>query len=203
MLKFSRMMEVGAKAPDFELPDITGETVRLSDFDGAPALVVAFICNHCPFVAHIIDRFAEIAKSYAERGVAFIAISSNDVEFFPEDSPEDMAKFAKAHGFTFPYLYDETQDVALAYEAICTPDFFVFDGDQRLFYAGQFDSSRPNTGHPPLPGYAPMRTDLPVTGEDLRNALDLCLAGKAPPANPIPSAGCSIKWKDGKEPAWG
>lgn len=203
MLKFSRMMEREAPAPGFQLPDVDGEIVRLADFNGADALVVAFICNHCPFVKHIIDGFVDVAKAYQARGVAFVAISSNDIAAFPEDSPEHMAKFAEHHGFTFPYLYDETQQVTLAYEAICTPDLFVFDAKQRLFYAGQFDASRPNTGHPPLPGHAPMRTDLPVTGSDLRDALDRCLTGQEPPPNARPSAGCSIKWKDGNEPDWG
>lgn len=203
MLKFSRMMEVGAPAPDFSLPDTNGKITGLSDFAGSRALVVAFICNHCPFVKHIIDGVAAAARDYQEKGVAFVAISSNDTAEFPEDAPEFMKAFAEQHGFIFPYLYDGDQKVALAFEAICTPDFFVFDGNQRLFYAGQFDDSRPNTGHPPLPGHAPMRTDLPVTGKDLRAAIDACLAGQAPPANPRPSAGCSIKWKEGNEPEWG
>ncbi|MBL8549007.1 MAG: thioredoxin family protein [Hyphomonadaceae bacterium] len=203
MLKFSRMMETGAPAPAFSLPDIEGRIVSLSDFAGAKALVVAFICNHCPFVQHIIGGFVAAARDCQPRGVAFVAISSNDIAAFPEDSPQHMAAFAKQHGFTFPYLYDQTQQIALAYEAICTPDLFVFDGRQRLFYAGQFDASRPNTGHPPLPGHAPMRTDAPVDGRDLRRALDACFAGEAPLADAVPSAGCSIKWKPENEPSWG
>lgn len=203
MLKFSRMMEVGAPAPDFSLPDPDGKIVSLADFAGSKALVVVFICNHCPFVKHMISGVLAAARDYRSKGVAFVAISSNDIDEFPEDSPAHMKTFAAEHGFTFPYLHDESQATALAYEAICTPDLFVFDGKQRLFYAGQSDDSRPNTGHPPLPGHAPMRTDAAVDAKDLRAALDACLAGAAPPANPRPSAGCSIKWKPGNEPEWG
>lgn len=202
MLRFSRMLEPGTAMPAFKLPGTDGATWRSSDFIGGRGSVVAFICNHCPFVLHIVNPFAALAREYQARGIRFVAISSNDPAEFPEDDFPHMVDFAKDHGFSFPYLFDETQDVALAFNAICTPDFFVFDGDGKLFYTGQFDASRPNTGHPPLPGTPRLRTDLPVTGEDLRGALDALLDGEPSPKDARPSAGCSIKWRPGKAPSW-
>lgn len=202
MLRFSRMLEPGTQMPAFELPGTDGLTWRASDFVGGQASVIAFICNHCPFVLHVVDTFAALAREYQARGVSFVAISSNDPTEFPEDDFPHMVKFAEDHGFIFPYLFDETQDVALAFNAICTPDFFVFDREAALYYTGQLDASRPNTGHPPLPGTPRLRTDLPVTGEDLRGALDALLAGDPSPKDAKPSAGCSIKWRPGKAPSW-
>jgi len=186
----STMLELGTKAPDFALPDTTGKTVRLSDFDDAACLVVMFICNHCPFVKHMRDQIATLAEQYQQKGVAFVAINSNDVEKYPDDSPEKMAEEVKKVGYTFPYLFDETQDVAKRYKAACTPDFFVFDKDRKLAYRGQFDDSRPDG-------------ETPVTGEDLRMAIDAALQGNPIPADQQkPSIGCNIKWKPGNEPAY-
>lgn len=176
------MLALGTKAPEFRLPDPSGKLVSSGDFEKAPALLVAFICNHCPYVKHIRESFADFAKRYQERGVAIVAISSNDVEAFPDDRPEKMAEEIESAGYTFPYLYDETQEVARAYKAACTPDFFLFDRDQRLVYRGQYDDSRPKTGRP-------------VTGADLAAALDAVLAGRPVPAEQKPSMGCNIKWK--------
>jgi peroxiredoxin len=203
MLKLSRMMQAGTPAPDFSLPSAQGGTVSLADFAGSEALLVAFLCNHCPFVLHVLDALIAFAHDYRPKGLAVVAISSNDTVEFPEDGFEHMVTFAREHALPFPYLHDATQQVALAYEAICTPDFFLFDRDRRLFYAGQFDSSRPRIDRPPVPGLPPMRTDLPVTGEDLRRAADAVLAGAPAPHPQRPSAGCSIKWKPGMEPVWG
>jgi len=186
----SRMLELGTQAPDFALPDPSGKVSSLADFDGKPALLVAFICNHCPYVKHIADGFAAFAREYGEKGLSVVAISANDAAAYPEDAPPAMAKVAEAHGFTFPYLYDESQQVALAYQAICTPDFFLFDADRRLVYRGQFDASRP-------------KGDVPVTGASLRAAVDAVLAGRPVPAEQMPSVGCSIKWKPGNAPKWG
>ncbi len=186
----STMLQLGTKAPHFRLPDPSGKWVSSDDFKGAPALVVAFICNHCPYVKHIRSRFAAIASEYQARGVAVVAINSNDVQNYPEDSPEKMAEEIRTVGYRFPYLYDESQDVASAYQAACTPDFYLFDGERRLVYRGQFDGSRPKNG-------------IPVTGVDLRAALDAVLAGKPVPAEQKPSLGCNIKWKAGKEPRFG
>jgi peroxiredoxin len=197
------MMPVGADAPDFQLPDPQGRLWSLSDFKGGEGLLVAFICNHCPFVQHILPGLVSFTQEYEGKGLKTVAISSNDIEAHPEDAPEHMAALAKELGFNFPYLVDETQQVALAYQAICTPDFFLFDQDHRLFYAGQFCDSRPKLGHPPVPGAPPQRTDLPVTGADLRRAADALLSGQPAPSEQRPSAGCSIKWKDGNEPVWG
>ena len=185
----STMLELGTAAPDFRLPNIDGKLVSLADFADAPALLVAFICNHCPFVKHIQPGFAALAKEYQAKGVAVVAISSNDITTHPDDSPAHMAKEAKAAGYTFPYLYDETQEVAKAYQAACTPDFYVFDKHQRLVYRGQMDSSRPSNGQP-------------VTGHDLRAALDLVIEGKPVAGEQRPSIGCNIKWKNGLEPAY-
>ncbi len=183
----STMLPLTTKAPDFHLPDTEGKTVSLSDFRDARALVVVFLCNHCPFVKHVIGDLVDLAKEYQDRGVAFVAINSNDVATYPDDRPEVMAKFARQRGFTFPYLYDETQEVAKAYRAACTPDFFVFDEKRELIYRGQMDDSRPGNG-------------VPITGADLCVALDGILEGGPVPANQKPSMGCNIKWKAGNEP---
>jgi peroxiredoxin len=180
----SSMLTLGTKAPGFRLPDPQGKLVSSEDFPGAPALLVAFICNHCPYVKHVRPALAELTKEYQQRGVAVVAISSNDVIAFPDDSPEKMAEEIKLAGYTFPYLYDETQGIAKAYQAVCTPDFFPFDRDHRLVYRGQFDDSRPNSGRP-------------ATGTDLRAALDAVLAGRPVSTDQKPSIGCGIKWKAG------
>ncbi len=185
----STMVALGTPAPDFSLPNVDGRTVSLADFDGAPALLVAFLCNHCPFVKHVADAFAELAREYQARGVAVVGISSNDVANYPADSPEQMVHEAEERGYTFPYLYDETQEVAKAYQAACTPDFYIFDKARVLVYRGQMDSSRPDSGHP-------------VSGADLRAALDAVLAGKPASTSQKPSIGCNIKWKAGSEPPW-
>jgi peroxiredoxin len=183
------MLPLGTQAPDFSLINVDGQTVSLADFQDAPALLVIFLCNHCPFVRHLADPLAALAAEYQQRGVAVVGISSNDVANYPADSPEQMVAEAEERGYTFPYLYDETQEVAKAYRAACTPDFYVFDGQQRLAYRGQMDSSRPDSG-------------VPVTGEDLRAALDAVLAGAQPAIEQTPSLGCNIKWKEGLEPEY-
>lgn len=177
------MMALGAEAPDFALTDVvTGKTVRRDDYRGKKGLLVVFICSHCPYVMHIQMELARFGRDYADRPIGFVAISSNDAENYPDDSPAGLKKQATAQGFVFPYLYDETQAVAHAYHAACTPDFFLFDGNFKLAYRGEFDRSRPGNG-------------VPVTGEDLRAALDAVLAGKPPIADQRPSIGCNIKWK--------
>ena len=183
------MLPLGTQAPDFRLPDPGGKVVALSDFKSAPALLVVFMCNHCPYVKHLRDGLAQLARDYRSRGVAVVGINSNDVANYPADSPAKMAAEAAAAGYTFPYLYDETQAVAKAYRAACTPDLYVFDQDQRLVYRGQFDDSRPGSG-------------VPATGKDVRAALDAVLAGKAVSPNQKPSIGCNIKWKQGNEPEY-
>jgi len=185
----STMVELGTQAPDFSLPNVDGRTVSLADAEGAPALLVIFMCNHCPFVKHIADGLAELGRDYQARGVAVVGISSNDVAMFPADSPEQMVHEAEDRGYTFPYLFDETQEVAKAYQAACTPDFYLFDKDQRLVYRGQMDSSRPDSGNR-------------VTGADLRAALDAVLSGGQVSSSQRPSIGCNIKWKPGNEPAY-
>ena len=185
----STMLALGTQAPDFSLPDTEGKTVSLADLAGAPGLLVAFICNHCPFVIHLREALAELGKEAQERGLKVVAISSNDVENYPQDSPALMAEEKANAGYTFPYLYDESQEVAKAYEAACTPDFYLFDGDQRLVYRGQFDASRPGN-------------DEPINGADLRAAIDALLAGDGPAENQLPSLGCNIKWKAGNAPAY-
>jgi peroxiredoxin len=185
----STMLELGTTAPDFSLPDTQGRTVSLHDFDDAKALLVVFMCNHCPFVKHVLDRFLKLAKEYQHKGVAVVGISSNDVDAFPDDRPEKMAELARQKGFTFPYLYDGTQEVAKSYRAACTPDFFLFDQDRKLVYRGQMDDSRPST-------------NVPVTGADLRMALDSVLQGRPVPEEQRPSMGCNIKWKSGNEPEY-
>lgn len=183
----STMLPLGTQAPRFSLPNVDGRTVSLDDFTGSPALLVAFICNHCPFVKHVAPALAELGREYQARGAAVVAINSNDAGSFPADSPEQMVHEAENRGYSFPYLYDEDQSVAKAYRAACTPDFYVFDADRKLVYRGQMDSSRPDSG-------------IPVTGKDLRAALDAALAGKPVLADQKPSIGCNIKWKAGNEP---
>lgn len=183
----STMLPLGTKAPDFRLPDTTGKNISLKDLQGAPALVVVFMCNHCPYVKHIRSGLAQIARDYLPRGVAMVGINSNDVSNYPADSPGKMAEEARAAGYLFPYLYDETQAVAKAYRAACTPDIYLFDKDQRLIYRGQLDDSRPGNG-------------IPVTGNDLRAAVDATLAGKDVSPQQKASIGCNIKWKPGNEP---
>jgi peroxiredoxin len=186
----SRMLPLGTPAPAFALPDtVTGRTVASGDFAGAPLLLVAFICNHCPFVKHILEGFVAFAHEFGTRGLAVVAISPNDIVSHPADAPGEMTRIARLKGFTFPYLYDESQEVAKAYQAVCTPDFFLFDRDRRLAYRGQFDASRPGNG-------------IPVTGSDMRAACDTLLAGKPLTREQTPSVGCSIKWKAGQEPDW-
>ncbi len=185
----STMLALGTEAPDFELINIDGRPVKRDDFRGAKALLVMFICNHCPYVKHIAPELARLANDYQPRGVAVVAISSNDASKYPDDSPERMIHEAEERGYTFPYLYDEEQAAAQAYRAACTPDLFLFDKDFRLAYRGQLDSSRPGNG-------------IPVTGEDLRRALDLVLAGQDVPEPHRPSIGCNIKWREGNEPEY-
>jgi peroxiredoxin len=183
----STMLSLGTKAPPFSLPDVEGHSVSLADFDDATALVVVFMCNHCPFVKHILDDLVEFVKEYQPKGAAFVGINSNDVDNYPEDRPERMAQIAKETGFTFPYLYDATQEVAKSYRAACTPDFFVFDKKRELVYRGQMDDSRPGN-------------NVPITGADLRAALDAALKGEPVPEEQRPSMGCNIKWKAGNQP---
>ena len=184
----SQMMPLETAAPDFSLPDTDGNTVSLADFSGKP-LLVAFICNHCPVVIHVRECLAKLGSEYQSKGVAMVWISSNDVSTHPGDSPEKMRDEKASAGYTFPYLYDESQEVAKAYSAACTPDFFLFDADHKLVYRGQLDDSRPDSG-------------IPVTGEDLRGALDALLAGESVPSEQKPSIGCNIKWKAGNEPSY-
>lgn len=183
----STMLPLGTSAPDFRLVNVDGREVALGDFADSPALVVVFMCNHCPFVIHIADELARFAHEYQARGAAIVGISSNDVATHPADSPERMVAEAEQRGYVFPYLYDDTQEVAKAYRAACTPDFFVFDRQRKLVYRGQFDDSRPESG-------------IPVTGRDLRAAVDAVLAGQPVPEPQRPSLGCNIKWKPGGEP---
>jgi peroxiredoxin len=185
----STMMPLGTVAPHFSLVNVDGRTVSLDDLADAPALVVVFMCNHCPFVKHIAFQLAAFARECQERGAAVVGINSNDAATHPQDSPEQMVHEAESQGYTFPYLYDETQEVAQAYHAACTPDFFLFDGQRRLVYRGQFDGSRPGNG-------------LPVTGDDLRRAVQAVLSGTEMPAPQTPSIGCNIKWRAGGEPAY-
>jgi len=183
-------LPLGTPAPDFSLVDArTGDTVSRADFAGAPGLLVVFLCNHCPFVKHLRDGLAAFARDYADRGLAIVGINSNDVQTHPDDSPDNMKQEAERAGYVFPYLFDETQQVAQAYGAACTPDFFLFDRGGKLAYHGQFDASRPGNG-------------VPVTGADLRAAADAVLANEAPVTDQTPSLGCNIKWKPGNEPAY-
>ncbi|MEJ8757300.1 thioredoxin family protein [Pontibacter sp. H259] len=174
---------LGTQAPDFALLDtVTGKLFSLRDVATSKATVIMFICNHCPYVLHVLDKVVAVAKEYQQRGVGFVAISANDAATHPQDGPEQMKELAQKYGFTFPYLYDQTQQVARTYQAVCTPEFFVFDAHKRLAYHGQFDASRP-------------KSDEPVTGSDLINALNALLHGHTPDAEQVPAVGCGIKWK--------
>ncbi|MDX1672991.1 MAG: thioredoxin family protein [Balneolaceae bacterium] len=184
----STMLKLGTKAPDFSLTDVvSNEKISLSDFDDYPALLVVFMCNHCPYVKNIRDAFVKFAKEYQDKGLGIVAISSNDVRNYPDDSPEKMKQEAEEYDYPFPYLYDESQEVAKAYRAACTPDFFLYNEDRELVYRGQFDDSRPGN-------------DIPPTGKDLREAVDRLLEEGAIVEEQIPSIGCNIKWKPGNEP---
>ena len=189
MLTASTMLPLGTPAPAFRLPDPEGRTVSRDDFQPASALLVAFICNHCPYVQHIRRGLAAFAREYQAKGLAIVGINSNDAGEYPEDGPQKMVDEVKAAGYVFPYLYDETQAVAKAYRAACTPDLFLFDRSRALVYRGQFDDSRPGNG-------------VPVTGKDLRAAADAALAGRPIPAAQKPGMGCNIKWKAGNEPEY-
>ena len=182
----SVMPDLGTIAPHFDLPSCTGGRVSLNDFAGSSGLLVMFICNHCPFVVHLKQALADFGRDYDGR-ISIVAIASNNTETHPDDGPEHMAVDAAANGYVFPYLFDETQEVAKAYEAVCTPDFFLYDRERRLVYRGQFDDSRPNDGRP-------------ITGADLRNACDALLEGAPIDSNQVPSMGCNIKWKPGNQP---
>ncbi len=184
----STMLPLGTPAPDFSLPNpLLGDTVALDDLADAAALLVMFISNHCPYVKHVADELARLGRDYGEQGVAMVAICANDVEHYPDDSPAAMKDFGGRHDFSFPYLYDESQSVAKAYRAACTPDLFLFDAQRRLVYRGQLDGARPGN-------------DVPVDGRDLRAALDAVLAGEPIDERQVPSMGCNIKWKPGNEP---
>ncbi|MBI3839625.1 MAG: thioredoxin family protein [Planctomycetia bacterium] len=183
----STMLPLGTKAPAFSLSNVDGRTISLADFAGAPGLLVVFMCNHCPYVKHVAAGLAQLARDYQAKGVAVVGINSNDIVSHPADSPAEMVHEAKSREYTFAYLFDETQRVARAYKAACTPDFYVFDKAQKLVYRGQMDSSRPDSG-------------IPVTGKDLRAAIDAVLEGKPVPTDQKPSTGCNIKWQPGNEP---
>lgn len=179
----SNMLNLGTKAPDFSLLDTVSGAVRsLNDVKGDQGTIIIFSCNHCPFVIHVNDLMISLAKDYADRGVKMVLISSNDVEKYPMDSPEKMTELAAELRYPFPYLYDASQEVAKAYAAACTPDIYLFDQDLALYYRGRLDGSRPGNG-------------VPLTGDDIRSAVDRLLAGQDAPANQYPSAGCNIKWK--------
>ncbi len=186
----STMLPLGTKAPNFQLPDVvSGQTISLDTFAGKQALLVMFICRHCPFVKHLQSELAKIGKDYADFDVGIVAISANDAENYPSDAPDKLKEMSAELGFTFPFCYDETQETAKAYTAACTPDFFLFDANQQLVYRGQLDDSRPSN-------------NKPVTGQDIRSALEALLASQ--PVNPEqkPSIGCNIKWKPGNEPTY-
>ena len=186
----STMLSLGTKAPEFNLPDtVSGKTISLNDFSDRQGLLVMFICQHCPFVIHVKSELAKLGEDYLPKNLGIVAISSNDVENYPEDSPEKLKAMAEEYSFNFPVCYDETQEVAKAYQAACTPDFFLFDRDFKLAYRGQLDDSRPSL-------------DIPVTGKDLRDAIDSLLANKPIPEPQKPSLGCNIKWKAGNEPEY-
>lgn len=185
----STMLPLGTQAPEFSLTDADGSTVSLGDFADSKALLVVFMCNHCPYVIHVADQLKVLTDEYMQKGVGIVGISSNDAVAYPQDSAEAMAQEKTARGYQFPYLHDADQSVAISYAAACTPDFFLFDADQKLVYRGQLDSSRP-------------KTDLPVTGEDLRAALDAVLAGSTPSPEQRPAIGCNIKWAAGNEPQY-
>ena len=186
----SSMAPLGMTAPPFSLTDVTtGRTVSRDDFAGGNGLLVMFICNHCPYVKHVRSALAQFAREYQGRGLGIVAVSSNDPDAHPDDAPDKMKEEAQAAGYVFPYCFDATQEVAKAYQAACTPDFFLFDRDLRLAYRGQFDETRPNSG-------------LAPTGAALRTAADAALAGSVPLADQTPSIGCNIKWRAGNEPEW-
>ncbi|MBD1927314.1 thioredoxin family protein [Trichocoleus sp. FACHB-90] len=185
----STMLPLGTLAPDFQLPDVFGETISLATMKGKQGLLVMFICKHCPFVKHVEAQLAQIGKDYEDKNLGIVAISANDASNYPDDAPDQLQAMAKELGFTFPLCYDETQETAKAYTAACTPDFFLFDGNRSLVYRGQLDDSRPGN-------------DQPVTGQDLRNAIDAVLAGKPISDVQKPSIGCNIKWKPGNAPAY-
>ncbi len=184
----STMLDLGTTAPGFDLTDtVSGQTMAVDTFAGKKGLLVMFVCNHCPFVKHINNELMKLGNEHADTDLAIVAINSNDVDNYPDDAPDKMKANAEALGFKFPYLYDATQDVAKAYAAACTPDFYLFDQGRKLVYRGQFDDSRPDNG-------------IPVTGKDLRAAIEALLAGESPAAEQKPSIGCNIKWKPGAEP---
>jgi peroxiredoxin len=186
----STMLALGTPAPDFSLPDtLSGRRTALGDFAGKKALLVMFLCRHCPYVKHVQDEISRIGRDYAASPLGLVAISANDAEKYPDDAPERLKELASELGWRFPFCYDESQSTAKAYTAACTPDFFLFDADRRLAYRGQLDDSRPGNGKP-------------VTGADLRRALDAVLAGRPAPAEQRPSVGCNIKWKPGNEPSY-
>jgi len=183
------MLDLGTPLPSFSLPDFNGKVVSDADFTGSKALLVAFICEHCPFVRHVRSEFARFAKEYEAKGLKVVAIMSNSIDEFPQDGPEGMKKEAQEAGYVFPYLFDKDQNVAKLFKAACTPDLFLFDNNRRLVYRGQFDGSRP-------------KNNVPVNGADLRAAADAVLAGAAPSETQRPSMGCNIKWYPGNEPAY-
>ncbi|WP_448525883.1 thioredoxin family protein [Parathermosynechococcus lividus] len=186
----STMLALGTPAPDFQLPDVvTGQTISLSTFAEKKALLVMFICRHCPYVKHVEKELAQLGRDYKGSDLGIVAISANDAAAYPDDAPDSLKAMAMELGFTFPLCYDESQETAKAYTAACTPDFFLFDGDRKLVYRGQLDDSRP-------------RNDVPVTGKDLRQAIDTVLSGGTPSEDQKPSLGCNIKWKPGNEPAY-
>jgi len=182
-------LSLGVEAPDFALPDPIGKIHSLGDFAGRPALLIAFICNHCPYVKHIAPAFAQLAEESQKQGVGVVAINSNDFEHYQDDSPAKMKEEIALRGYTFPYLVDQSQQIAKAYRAACTPDFYLFDADRKLVYRGQMDASRPGNG-------------LPITGKDLRDAIEAVLAGQPVSKDPRPSIGCNIKWRPGNEPQY-
>jgi peroxiredoxin len=183
------MLELGTPAPYFNLPDFTGKTFSLTDFKGSSALLVIFMCCHCPYVIHVREGMVQMIKDYQAKGVAVVGINANDIENYPQDGPEHMAADAREYHYTFPFLLDESQEVAMAYKAACTPDFFLFDRDQKLVYRGRMDGSRPEN-------------NLPVTGNELRAVMDAVLANQEVPRDQKPSLGCNIKWKPGNEPEY-
>ena len=184
----STMLALGTIAPEFQLPDVvSGQTISLSTFSDSKALLVMFICQHCPFVIHVREELSKIGRDYSDRPLGIVAISANDVANYPDDSPEKLQQMAKEFSFNFPVCYDETQEVSKSYTAACTPDFFLFDADKKLVYRGQLDDSRPSN-------------NAPVTGKDLRRAIELTLKNKEIDLEQKPSIGCNIKWKPGNEP---
>lgn len=185
----STMARLGMRAPDFSLPDTEGNIISLASFEGYPGLLLVFMCNHCPFVKHIQKPLAALTQEYIRKGLGIVGVNANDADAYPDDAPAKMAEEKRLAGYPFPYLHDATQETAKAYHAACTPDFFLFDKSLRLAYRGQFDSSRPGNG-------------VPVTGADLKAAMDAVLAGQAPSPDQKPSVGCNIKWKPGNAPKW-